>query len=42
MSEYLIPIDLEGISGVSDVRYGDDTHTLYFTVDRANQIPKLL
>ena len=42
MSEYLIAVDLEGISGVSDVRYGDDTHTLFFTINEINKIPKML
>lgn len=28
--------------GVSSVRYGDDTHTLFFEIEKINRIPKML
>ncbi len=34
--------DRESAKGEIPCFRGDDTHTLYFTIDRANQIPKLL
>ena len=29
-------------SGVSDIKYGDDTHTLFFTISEMNRVPKML
>lgn len=42
MNEYLIAVDLDGISGVLEARYGDDTHAMFFEINEINRVPKML